>query len=229
MEMPMTQANVKQVTLTQDEADKRRVLIAQQKGTKARPVPQHVLDYLLPRVRIEQYFDEEGVSLGECWLWALTCSTEVPMGTPEHRERNQSIRRWVAQQMREKPIPAKWCTITRCAALLCVHPSCCLPVQKSRQLALSRERRGGLTQAQLEQRARAARSQSPLTPERVQEMRDEYAAAAAAGQPISMRKMGQRYGISDNAAAAILNGRRWSPTRARSTPPTSVFDLGRLA
>lgn len=222
--MPITQ-----VTLTQDEADKRRALIVQQKGTKARPVPQHVLDYLLPRVRIEQYFDEEGVALGECWIWMLSISAGVPHGVPEHRQQRQSVRRWVAQQVREKPIPAKWPTITRCAQDMCVHPQCCLPVQKSRQLALYRERRGGLTEAQLAQRTRAARLNSPLTPEKVQEMRDAFAAAADSGKPISMRKMGVIYGISSNAATAILSGKRWSAVLVRPTPPTSVFDLGRLA
>lgn len=223
-----------QVTLTQDEADARRKLLERYRRRGARQLrpPQHLLDFVLPRVRVEEYVDEAGTPLGECWIWRQGCSPSgTPCGHPDGRVKRVSIRRWVAQQMRKQPIPDGWVTLTDCGNDLCVHPACCQPMQRVKEIAIRRERRGGKpTEAMRRSNMLAGRKRSSLDEAKVQRLRDEHAAAVASGERLSLRELGQRYGISTTAAGDIVNGRRWAPGNlVVRRPVPSVFDLGRLA
>lgn len=229
--MPMTQANVVQVTLTQEEADKRRAYLTRLKGrrgNKPQDIPQEVLDYLLPRVRVQRYVDEAGEELGECWIWTRAVNT---WGAPRGGEGRTGVRRWVAQQLREKPIPARWMTLADCAHERCVHPACCLPMNRSKATLAMQER--GLFDMERRRRAnvKTGRARSPMTPEQVQQMRSESVAAILAGKPIPSRVFACRYGIGRRAVSRILAGETWSPSTLplSGRPVASVFDLGRLA
>lgn len=232
MGMQMTQANWKQVTLTQEEADARRAYNEKMKNRKARiqTIPQHVLDYLLPMVEVVSYVDDEGTALGECWLWngLMDDKGRTPRGRIDGVRFN--VRRWVAQQLRQLPIPAKWVTLADCGNERCVHPHCAHPMGRSKAGPVW-AKRIRLTEDLLRAKVASARSTSPMTPESVQRMRDERAASVAAGRPITYVELGRRYGVSWSTAAGICSGRRWPPgqLQQRVRPPASVFDLGRMA
>lgn len=229
----MTQTNCRQVTLTQEDAERRRVVYERlrRRGARHKQIPQAVLDRLLPRVRIERYVDEEGASLGECWLWTLSVGAlEVPRARIGGR--SVSVRRWVANQMRAQPVPAtKWTVVADCEQGLCVNPTCIHAMPRTKAQAMWRARDLWPTEQIRVAVANAKRASSKLTPERVQRMRDERAASILAGKPITYAELGERYGISEGAAGHIIRGDRWNPGLATLVPRrvASVFDLGRLA
>lgn len=218
------------VTLTDEEVDQRRAHFCRaRQRARLQPIPQHVLDYLLPRVRVEQYADEEGNVLGECWIWLQ--QTVPGSGTPRGNVGNRTValRRWIAEQMRVKPIPAKWVTLVTCNTKSCAHPHCCLPMSQTKAMEWWREHRA-MSNAVLRQRVLAGRARSSMDDERVQRMRDEHAAARDAGVRLTLEELGRRYGITGKAAGDIIRGKRWAPgNQVMARRVASVFDLGRLA
>jgi hypothetical protein len=229
-----------QVTLTQEETERRLALNERRRNSGSRrrrgPIPQAVLDLLLPNIEVISYVDADENPLGECWRWkggADPATGLTPRGTVDGRWKN--IRRVVAERMRAQPIPASWVATVDCETELCVHPRCCCALPRSKAIAVWQGRGQGLPDhATRVRRATAGgRAVSPLTPERVQRMREDYEEMKARGVRGICEQLGKSYGVAAKSAQAIVHGRRWVLGGAEIIVPqrrvASVFDLGRLA
>jgi hypothetical protein len=226
--------------LTQDEAVTQRAYntLQRKRGKKRIPIPQAVLDFLLPRVEVVTYVDDEDNKLGECWLWTGSAMCDVPRaylgkGDDGKGGRWSNVRPWVAQAMRSQPIPKKWLTVAECGRPLCVHPHCCTAMSRSSATHLWNERGTTSTAVRVRAAMRAGRLNSHMTPETVQQLRADREAMRAAGQVRNIYcVLGPRYGLTPMSAKNIALGRRWAPGQevlAPSRPVASVFDLGRMA
>jgi hypothetical protein len=223
--------NTIKVMLTQEEATARRAFneLRRRHGQR-KPIPEALASYLLPRVRVAQYVDEEENRLGECWIWTLSVSGQA---SPRARldGRSLTVRRWAAQQMREKPIPESWLVINYCGTDRCVNPHCCVPLQRSKARAILHARCGIDIEAMRLAVALARRAASKvLWAEKVQLIRDQRAASVLAGAPITYAALGEQHGIHERTVGHLIRGDRWDPgLMPTKRPVASVFDLGRLA
>lgn len=141
---------------------------------------------------------ERTVEEGNCWLWLAGTSH----GTPalRHDGKIMQVRRYIFTHLLGRETHGRLVSMS-CDNLTCVHPDhIVLQTRTQLQQRTAKRTKYGLNPARKAKIAKAKQKQSPLTPERVREIRQMEG---------SMRSIARQTGIHFSVVRHICNGTSW--------------------